>query len=298
MKVLISLGSGDETLSVASLLGRMKISPWDGALLRVLERVSAPLFGSHPALTEDVIERFLKMQELAELEKLASAQDLFARHGLKVSKELKQGLSPANEILEASERENVDLVVTGWRQMSSARKILGGSVNRKLVSQTKRSLLVVRNVPEDKTGPIHAVLATDHSPYMDRCLDELLKLAPKGLGKVTILTSYPRGYFEQVMKFQESFHGDVAAWVEAQLQSQNQKIMEKLAPLGCEFASIVSSQAPESAIADTMASIGAELLIVGSQGHGFFERLTVGSLSYDLVMNGNSSVLVLRAAAH
>ena len=295
MRALISLGSGEETLPLVNLVSRLKFSDLDGRLLRVLERVAAPLFGSHPALTEDVIERFLKMQEIAELEKLASAQALFGRHGIKVSKELKQGLSPANEILDAAEHEDVDLIVTGWRPAARISKVLGGSVNSKLVAHAGRSLLVVRNIAEEATGPVNAVLATDHSPYMDRCVESLLRMCPKGIGNLTVLTSYPRSFFEQVMKFQESFHGDIAAWMESQIEAQNQKLIARLAPLGCQCVSVVSAADPEAAIADVMARSKAELLIVGSQGHGFLQRVTSGSLSYDLVMNGATSVLVLRA---
>jgi nucleotide-binding universal stress UspA family protein len=126
-------------------------------------------------------------------------------------------------------------------------------------------------------------------------LETLLAFAPHGIKTLTVVTAYPRSFFEQVMKFQENFHGDVGAWMESQLEVQNQKVIAKLQPLGCDFASVVSSETPEVAISKAMQDSQSELLILGSQGHGFFDRLTSGSLSYDEVMNGASSVLVLRA---
>lgn len=295
MRAIISVGSGDETLSVVHFLSRLKFQNFEGRLLRVLERVAAPLYGAHPALTQDVIERFLKMQEIEELERLAAAEGACARAGMHVAKELRQGLSPAHEILAAADAQQADLLVTGWRRAALPRKVLGGSVNRKLVTQGKQSLLVVRQPAKSAEGRVNVVLATDHSSYMDRCIDVLVQLAPRGIGTLTVLTAYPKSFFEQVMKFQDSFHGDVAAWMESQLESQNQKVISRLASLGCTFSSVVSGESPEAAIPRVLAESSSELLIVGSQGHGFFERLTVGSLSYDAVMTGSTSVLVLRA---
>lgn len=294
MRAIVSLGAGEDMLALTGLLRRLAFSNLEGKLVRVLERMPAPSFLSHPAISEDVIERYLKMQEIEALENLSDAQSRFARSGIGLGKQLKQGMSPAQVILETADDQGADLIVTGSRDAPSLSKIIAGSVTRKLVSHAKQSLLVARNLGQEE-GPLKVVLATDHSEYCERCLDTLLFFAPQGIAEMTVLTAYPRAYFEQVVKYQESFHGDLLAWMETQLEAQNQKVISRLAPLGSRFESRVVGGHPEAAIEKTMADSKADLLILGSQGHGFFERLTTGSLSFDQVAQGRRSVLVLRA---
>jgi nucleotide-binding universal stress UspA family protein len=294
MRAIVSLGSGEDMVALTGLLRRLAFSNLEGNILRVLERMPAPSFLSHPAISEDVIERFLKMQEVEALENLSDAQSRFARSGIPLGKQLKQGMSPANVILESADEQGADLIVTGSRDAPSLSKMISGSVTRKLVSHAKQSLLVARNLVQED-GPLKVVLATDHSEYFSRCLDTLLYFAPKGIAEITVVTAFPRAYFEQVAKYQDSFHGDLAAWMETQLETQNQKVISRLAPLGCRFVSRVVGGHPDSAIESAVTDSKADLVILGSQGHGFFERLTTGSLSFDQVAQGKTSVMVLRA---
>jgi nucleotide-binding universal stress UspA family protein len=281
-------------LALTGLLRRLAFSNLEGKIVRVLERLPAPSFLSHPAISEDVIERYIKMQEIEALENLSDAQSRFVRSGMHLGKQLKQGMSPANVILETADEQGADLIVTGSRDAPTFSKMIAGSVTRKLVSHAKQSLLVARNL-EQEEGPLKVVLATDHSEYFSRCLDTLLYFAPKGIAEMTVLTAFPRAYFEQVVKYQDSFHGDLVAWMETQLEAQNQKVISRLGALGCRFVSRVVGGHPEAAIESAVADTKADLVILGSQGHGFFERLTTGSLTFDQVAQGKTSVMVLRS---
>jgi nucleotide-binding universal stress UspA family protein len=49
------------------------------------------------------------------------------------------------------------------------------------------------------------------------------------------------------------------------------------------------------AIKQTMQEFNAQLLIVGAHGHGFFERMMLGSIALHQVVAEPHSVLVLRA---
>ena len=296
MRAIVSVGWGDDLMAVTELVSRLQFSSLEGKLVRVLERFQTAAIATHPALSEDILDRYVQMQELEELEKLASVQSRFSRQGLKFATELKQGISPANILIELCDNENPDLVVVGCREKSFVEKVVSvgtGSVTRKLANHAKENILVCRNVKKS-TGKVNAVLATDHSSFGQSCIESLVQFAPQGIGQLTIMTAYAKEFVEQIIKFQDNIHLDVTSWIESELHKKNEELAKTLAPLNCECVSRVVGLAPEEAIAKTMEETGSELLIMGSQGHGFLERMSMGSLSFDQIVSGQYSVMVLR----
>jgi nucleotide-binding universal stress UspA family protein len=167
-------------------------------------------------------------------------------------------------------------------------------VGRGLVIGAKQSLLIAKGevAPE---GSVRAVLATDHSRYADRCLTTLLNLAPKGIAHLTVLTAYPRESVEAIRPFLPDYVLDPANWIDDSLRQRNDHVKERLAPLGCTFDERVVNEQPNAAIKQAMEETGADLLILGAQGHGWVERLTLGSVSFHQAVVEPSSVLILRA---
>jgi nucleotide-binding universal stress UspA family protein len=97
--------------------------------------------------------------------------------------------------------------------------------------------------------------------------------------------------------FLDEFALDPAEWIEKNLEERNEKVRQILEPLGCPIDTRVYADAAASSIPVAMKETGAELLILGAQGHGFLERLTLGSTSFHQVMAEPYSVLVLRASS-
>lgn len=56
---------------------------------------------------------------------------------------------------------------------------------------------------------------------------------------------------------------------------------------------LVVTGAPRSEILDQAEKIGADLIVVGRHGHGFFERLLIGSVSSYVVNHADRDVLVV-----
>jgi nucleotide-binding universal stress UspA family protein len=189
----------------------------------------------------------------------------------------------AHEITSVADREAADLIIAGSGHKGSLETFLMGSVTRALVVEAKRSVLVGKRAMSagDK---VSAVLATDHSEYADRCVDLLVRLAPAGLGKVTIVSADTSD--KEVRSVTTEYEGA--------LRSRNEIVAGKLAGLGCDVEALVLQGSANEVIDAAMEKTGADLLILGAHGHGFLERLLMGSTAMHMVANSPWNVLVLR----
>jgi nucleotide-binding universal stress UspA family protein len=195
--------------------------------------------------------------------------------------------------MEYADRVEARLIAVGGTHKGALRAILTGSVARALVIAAHQSVLVARGEP-DADGPIRAVFATDHSAYADRCLQQLLTLAPRGISHLTVLTCFPRDFVQPIRPRFPEFVLDPCEWIESNLRERNEQVKAELAPLGCEIETRVFPGTAAIGIPRVMKETGAALLILGAQGHGFVDRVKLGSTSYQQVMAESYPVLVLR----
>ncbi|MES2460595.1 MAG: universal stress protein [Armatimonadota bacterium] len=200
----------------------------------------------------------------------------------------------AAELLQYADKVTAGVIAVGSSGKGAVKSFLLGSVGRGILIGSQLSVLIARGSGE-RRGPLRAVLATDHSVYANRCIDTLLHLAPQGISNLTVLTTYPKDALEALRPFLPDFVLDPAAWIEEGLAKRNAEVMARLEPLGCRLDSRVRSESVHDAIRQAMEETQADLLILGAQGHGFIERLTLGSVSFQEGMTEPHSVLVLRA---
>lgn len=293
MKVLAAVGSDGDSFEAGTLLGRLKFKELGGTAVYVVERVGPALVSDNVASAADLITRFMQLQEEEGRTRLASASEHLQRCGVRLETQLRTGFI-ANEILKAADEQKVDLIALGSRDESPLAKLLVGSVTRKIVAKASQSLLVARNLKR-QSGDLHAVLATDHSSYGDRCFEMLLSDWPSGITDVTIVTAYPREVVKAIGAVMANIKTDFDAMVGRVLTERNGVLQAKLESKGVRVKTVVSPDRVDDAIDRALRDTGAELLILGAQGHGFLERLGVGSVSFEQVVGGKTSVLVLRA---
>ena len=62
----------------------------------------------------------------------------------------------------------------------------------------------------------------------------------------------------------------------------------------CHISSQISCGAPKQAVVEEAEEWGADLIVVGSHGYGFWERMFLGSVSNAVVQHASCSVLVVR----
>jgi len=202
-------------------------------------------------------------------------------------------------LMDRADQTQVDLIaVNGSPRRSLLDVLLTANVARDIVVGAQQSVLIARPGC-DTARPIRAVLATDHSLYANRCVELLGRFAPAGIGHLTVLTAYPNDQIQRLRTLIGEMAVDPAEAVRDHLCARNALVTDilshHLAP-GTTFTSRVTPEPVQQAIAQTMAEAEADLLILGAKGHGFVERLLLGSVSFrHAVMNVPYSVLILRA---
>jgi nucleotide-binding universal stress UspA family protein len=201
----------------------------------------------------------------------------------------------ASNLITIAETHAVDLVAVGTVRRSGLASFVAGSVARALAIGAKQSILVTKGDLQPK-GPLHAVFATDHSDYANRALDRLLGWAPRGVAKIDVLTAYdidhvqrkgaPEDLIQPQSKLEEA--------MKEHLQTKGGEVKRMIEQAGYSSELHVLSGSAVHVLGDHMKKSGADLLIVGAQGHGFFERLMVGSTALQQVTSAPYPVLVIR----
>ncbi|MEZ0326752.1 MAG: universal stress protein [Fimbriimonas sp.] len=293
MKALIGVDSLGQCNAAIELVRRLDFSLEKLVLLHSVESVMPD--GSFPGLAAggtytDMIEEFEDAGEQA-LREAAEA----VGSGLEIEKKLIPG-DPLRTLLDSADDEAIDLIGVGTQKKSSLQAMLMGSVTRGLLTASTHSFLAAKEGFR-KEGPLTAVFATDHSDYADRAVDLLARFAPKGIGRLLVLSVIdPKSHRAvQAMRNDGDLSGDLSVWAEDRMERENLAVCKKLAQHIPVCDERVERGEVNATIAKTMAAEGADLLILGAQGHGFLDRLKSGSVSFHQVVAENYPVLVLRA---
>lgn len=200
----------------------------------------------------------------------------------------------ANRILAYAQEQKSSLIVLGSDEKNVVEGILVGSVTRKTAIHSPTSVLIARG-HHNSHKKLKAVVATDHSEYANSCLKLLLQYRPQGLSDLVVTTVYPADALQDLASSTPHFKLNVEEAVIKQLHEKNREVMDLLGPLNCQK---ISSRVEAGLVPETLTRVmeeeEADLLILGAQGHGFTERLMIGSVSLQLTLTQKKSVLLLR----
>jgi nucleotide-binding universal stress UspA family protein len=294
MKIIVGIDHSQAAERAASLAARLGFRDPMLRLVHVVADLEAYGFASELPPAPELIDRLMREQidsgrrRLAECTEIATA----AARGGDVSSVIRRG-HVANELLETARDEGSELIAVGSGK-TSAEALLLGSVSRKLLSASPQSLLIAKDRPLGP-GPLRAVFATDHSPYAQKCAELLARMAPRGLGHLTVVSAYPKQLVDVMRSVVEHFRADVDSWVEKSLDEENKRVARDLKDLHCEITTRVLGRAPDAAIQQAAIEADADLIILGAQGHGAWHRLLTGSVSYRVAVETDRHVLILRA---
>ncbi|MGV3618521.1 MAG: universal stress protein [Fimbriimonas sp.] len=202
--------------------------------------------------------------------------------------------SPSTEILGAAKVEGANLIAIGSRRQGRVGSAFLGSVGRTLAIQGDRSFLVGRSGVTTR-GNARAIFATDHSEYADRCLQALLRLNPVGLTDLQIVfaNESDTGALALASGLPDAENLEPEALLSA-TRSRGERLVQQCVEGGRKAEYQIVEGPALDALRAAMYAKKADLLILGARGHGFFERLRIGSLSLHMVVAEPFSVLVLR----
>ncbi len=240
---------------------------------------------------EHPITKIQKQREVEGREHLARAASLLGDDG--AVQVVRYG-DPSRVLIDYANEIEADLVGVGSVQKGTWSSLFYGSVTKALSSSAKQSFLVGKSKP--RSGGLRAIWATDHSDYNSKCLGELLRLKPQGLAHVTILAATqmdPRAS-ESLIRDMPQAYDSVMEGVVAEINARNQQLCHRFEQAGIESDTMFKQQHPTLAIESAMRETEADLLIMGSQGHNFWERIRLGSVSHHVLVATPFNALIIR----
>jgi nucleotide-binding universal stress UspA family protein len=259
----------------------------------VMEHVGSTLGKYLLTVTEtEYYAQYTKTEEAKAHELLKSFEKELQERGFASKARLRDG-HVVNELIAEAQESQADLVVVSLKAQESLGHFFFGSVGRKMIFQCPTNLFVYK--PATSPASLkRAVFATDHSPFALKALDRLISLRPEGLEHITVLTAYPQNLTSALAPFVTQLGVDVSRWIEEKLHEENETVVRRLKQEGFQAVAEVRGEPIHEAIESSMKRHEAGLVILGAQGHGMLEGLSLGSVTAHQVLHTPHSVLVVR----
>jgi len=293
MKSIIGIDTGGTYEPAVKLFARLKFPNPDVTMLNVADLVLPYTSFAMPPTVEpmnQIVEGLRQAGETA----VGEAAKIAEGYGLAAKTEVVSGPSVLT-LLDRADDLGVDILTVASTRKGTLATMFTGSMSRSIVTGSRHTVLVAKEGVRDQ-GPVEVVLATDHSPYMERAVERLIALAPQGISKIHVVTAYEVSDKEAALLHANlpALEGHIEKWIEGELQKKCESLVGLLSQSGYEADYELTAGNPNNAIRQAMEKTGSELLILGAQGHGFIERLFVGSVSFHQLVAEPYSVLILR----
>jgi nucleotide-binding universal stress UspA family protein len=196
--------------------------------------------------------------------------------------------APATVLLEAA--EDAALLVVGNRGRGGFGSLMLGSVGQRVASHARCPVVVVRGARQSFDGPI--VVGADGSPSSNDAVGLAFQLAAERDRPVVAVRAYeppspPWGGKVQPVVY-DSKDRDVA---------EHEALTASLAPWRAKFPDVTVEELVAHGPASRVlvgVSHTAQLVVVGSRGHGSFAGTMVGSVGLQLLHHAECPVLINR----
>lgn len=201
----------------------------------------------------------------------------------------------ANRLDELAEDRHADLVAIGSRLHSPIEAAILGSVGRGLTLNSKHSILVAKGAVA-KEGALKAVFAYDGSPCCNGSLETFLRMRPTGIAHIDLVVANPADPGDSPVV---SLFGEGAYYLGSEHRHDvmiglARDAAVRLTKLGYEVRALCNHGTVADVIRGAAVDLDADLIIMGAQGHGWLERVLLGSHALQQVVDESRSVLLLR----
>ncbi len=206
---------------------------------------------------------------------------------------------PANEVLSAAKEHPTDVIVLGTRSLSAIPRLLLGSMSDYVCRHATNSVLVVHSNPHTPetephtpvTPPRRIMFATDGSPASMKSIDRFAswKWPADAVARVIVTHQVVLAFGVEITHVDEPYLTAERLEAEAILESATKHLSRAFSQV--ETAICHASQVAHSIVqeADTWK---ADLLVIGSRGHGRWERFLLGSTSLGVLHHAHCSVWI------
>jgi len=199
--------------------------------------------------------------------------------------------SPAQSILQFSERESTDLIVMGTHGFKGVDRWTMGSVTEKVLRKAHCPVLAVRKPLHDFVAPnkkndcvqLHKILlATDFSDTGQRAFAYALSLAMEYNAELTLLH-----VLEEVPRDEE------LASVTTRLIHKLEAFVPADAPNWCSIRSVIRVGKPYQEIVQLALESQTDLIVLGVRGRSAPDLAVFGSTTYRVLQLGSAPVLAV-----
>ncbi len=189
---------------------------------------------------------------------------------------LRHGEEPVHEIVAQAEESQADLVIMGRRGVHWLERLMLGEAAARVVGHVHCSVMVVPK--ESGMWEKGILLAVDGSRFADAAAVAAAELARRCGLPVTVLSVCAN----------DDLKCDL-------VQAMADRVRDLLRQEGVAADSVISEGHPARAIVEAAAKHDCDLIIVGSHGRSGLDRLLMGSVSQQVVIQANCPVLVTKA---
>ena len=207
--------------------------------------------------------------------------------------------TPSRELIHKAEQWGADLIVVGSQGRSALGRLLLGSVSKKVATEARCSVRVVRDVVEKGDDvPPRIIIGVDGSPEAERAIRAVgVRVWPDGT-QVRIVTvddsvspTSITGILPTAAAMIASGNEDSAA----KSRTMVEWAAEELRAIGLEVSIAIEEGNPQRVLAEEARKWEADSIFVGPRRfNSAFERLRLGSVSTALVTNAPCSVEIVR----
>jgi len=208
---------------------------------------------------------------------------------------------PSAALLAECRRGRPDLVVLGWRGHGPIRRLLMGSVSRRVAREARTAVMVVRGARERTTAARRFVLGYDGSYNARRALRFLAKLEPSSGCRALIVSSLPPLYSPPLTPMPQNARRLVLAEIaraerarEKRSHAQLERAAGVLRRRGWSVETRFTQQAPLHSLLDAASTFDADALVVGARGVSGLDRVLLGSVANGALERSRCPVVVVR----
>ena len=226
---------------------------------------------------------------------LARRRDALERQGYSVTVELVLG-EPSIEVNRLADAKDCDLVVVGSRVHSLAGEVVLGGVAGEVLHSCRKPLLVARipeEAPEAQVCPLaslnRVLFATDFSENADHAFEAVVELVSERRTSVVLMhvqdrTTIDRHLKDRLEKF-NAIDQERLERLKDHLLSKGAKDVQVELPFGL----------PTEEILRCTRQGDVSLVVMGSQGRGFFSEILLGSVSHNIARHAFVPTLLVPA---
>jgi nucleotide-binding universal stress UspA family protein len=201
--------------------------------------------------------------------------------------------APYSGIAKEAEKVGADLIIMGRRGRTGMKRLLMGSVTKRVIGHAPCSILVV---PRGARIDCKKILCgTDGSVYGNASAAEAVMIAKRCGAELIFLSVVHAETTSPLDIVHSQMHHDLIAENELRAAESGLRAAKEHAHnenIRCE--GLVLAGRPDEVIVKTAREKGADLIVVGSHGRTGVDRLLMGSVTERVVGNAECAVLVVK----